>query len=261
MTPSILDIRDFGILRGTPPGAATYRAALVAAGAVLTGEQSIAISAFFRKGAAFGWLSKVARLYLPVWGAAAPNALNVVGPGSSGTWVGTVSHSGSQAQSTGANGYFNTGFNASGFAPAEVGLFAVAPTIDSAGVLMGCRNSTDLLLDNYSSRSGWVVGAPASATFLGYSGMHLRMGYGTGAVTKIARLAAAGSALTIENSYTPTGSVPNAVIYAMAFNFGGPALYNNQPFYGFGVIAGAWTDAQAQSFAIALDRLITALRA
>lgn len=261
MTPSILDIRDFGILRATPPGAAAYRAALIAAGAVLTGDQSQAISAFFRKGAAAGWLSKVLRLYLPVWGSAAPNALNVLAPGTSGTWVGTVSHAGSQVQSTGGNGYFNTGFNGLGYAPAEIGLFAVSPTVDPSGVLIGCRNTTDLLLDNYTSRSGWVVGAPASASFAGYSGMHLRLGYGTGAVTKIARLAPGGSALTIENSYTPTGAVPNAVVYALCFNSAGPSLYNVQPFYSFGVVGGAWTDAQASSFALSLDRLVTGLRA
>ncbi len=260
--PTIKDRRRTCIQQASWNAESTaYFAALGTNGVTVLLAQRNGFNTFITAGKNGGWLSKIQRLYLPVWGAAAPNALNALSPGSSGTWVGTLSYAGSQVQSTGGNGYFATGFNASGYAPAEVGLFAVAPTIDPAGVLIGARNTNDLLLDNYSSRSGWVVGAPASATFLGYSGMHIRLGYGTGSVTKIARLAPGGSALTIENSYTPTGSVPNAEVYAMAFNFGGPALYNVQPFYGFGVIGGALTDAQASSFAVALDRLITALRA
>ena len=73
------------------PDAAAYIAAVRAAGGTVSGAQATAISNFTILGKADGWFSSVKRFYLPIWGVAAANAVDLIVRGS-GTFVGGVTH-------------------------------------------------------------------------------------------------------------------------------------------------------------------------
>ena len=88
--------------------AARYIGAVEASGSTVSGTQKNSIGAFFKSGKKDGWLSSMRRIYLPIWGLAAPNAVDMLG-NTSGTFSGTVTHAAGYVQGDGANGYFNSG--------------------------------------------------------------------------------------------------------------------------------------------------------
>jgi hypothetical protein len=84
---------------------ADYVAALTAAGATVTAPQQAAISTFMSSEIAAGRWDKMKRLYFPVWGVAAANAICMKSL-TSGTFVGSVNHTTGGVASNG--GYMNT---------------------------------------------------------------------------------------------------------------------------------------------------------
>jgi len=88
--------------------ARAYINAVVAAGATVSGAQKSAINTFFETGKADGWYSSLKRMYLPIWAAAAPNAIDMVS-GTSGTFNGTVTHGAGFFKADGSTGYFDMG--------------------------------------------------------------------------------------------------------------------------------------------------------
>ncbi len=88
-----------------------YIALLEGDGVSLTSEQKTAIEAFYTTGKADGWYLKLKRFYLPIWGAAAPNARCLVS-GTSGTFQGEFAYATGYAHPTAASSAnrFNTGF-------------------------------------------------------------------------------------------------------------------------------------------------------
>ena len=108
--------------------AQAYIAAIEADGVTVTVEQKAAISTFVVSGKDAGWYSELKRLYLPIWAAAAPNARCLVS-GTSGTFVGGVTHSAGYVTGNGTTGYFRT----------DAKIPAVASIED---VLVGTLNNT-----------------------------------------------------------------------------------------------------------------------
>lgn len=88
--------------------AARYISAVEFAGASITQTQKTAIDVFFKKGKAENWLSPMRRIYLPIWGVAAPNSIDLIS-GTSGTFVGTVNHTSGFVKGDGSTGYFDLG--------------------------------------------------------------------------------------------------------------------------------------------------------
>lgn len=87
--------------------AARYIGAVESAGGIVSGTQKNAVDAFFKSGKKDGWISSMRRIYLPIWGLAAPNAVDMIA-NTSGTFSGTVTHAAGYVQGNGANGYFNS---------------------------------------------------------------------------------------------------------------------------------------------------------
>jgi hypothetical protein len=87
------------------PDARAYIAAVETAGGTVSATQRTAVSDFYRAGKSAGWYSSIKRLYLPIWAAAAPNAIDMIGL-TSGTFNGTVTHSAGYVQGNGSTGYF-----------------------------------------------------------------------------------------------------------------------------------------------------------
>jgi hypothetical protein len=89
----------------TDPDAAAYIAAVVAGGGTVNGTQRSAINTFYKTGKSDGWYSSLGRLYLPIWGVAAPNAICMTSL-TSGTFVGDVTHGAGFINSDGSTGHF-----------------------------------------------------------------------------------------------------------------------------------------------------------
>jgi len=93
---------------GLDPDAKGYIDAVVAAGGTVSGGQKSAINTFYKTGKSEGWYSSLKRMYLPIWAAAAPNAIDMTSL-TSGTFNGTVTHAAGYIQGNGTTGYFDPG--------------------------------------------------------------------------------------------------------------------------------------------------------
>jgi hypothetical protein len=98
---------------GLDPSAKAYINAVVAAGATVNSTQRNAINNFYKTGKVAGWYSSLKRNYLPIWGVAAANAIDMIGL-TSGTFVGGVTHAAGFVRGNGSTGHFNTGVSLSG---------------------------------------------------------------------------------------------------------------------------------------------------
>jgi hypothetical protein len=90
------------------PDAAAYFGAVATAGGTVSDAQKTAIDTFFRTGKSDGWYSSLKRMYLPIWAAAAPNAICMTSL-TSGTFNGTVTHAAGYIQGDGTTGYLDPG--------------------------------------------------------------------------------------------------------------------------------------------------------
>jgi hypothetical protein len=95
-------------LASLDPDAKGYIDAVVAAGGTVSDAQKTAVDTFYRTGKSDGWYSSLKRMYLPIWAAAAPNAICMTSL-TSGTFVGTVTHAAGYIQGNGTTGYFDPG--------------------------------------------------------------------------------------------------------------------------------------------------------
>jgi hypothetical protein len=119
------------------------------AGATVTSTQRNAIDAFFKTGKSQGWISSLRRVYLPIWAAAAPNAIDMMTV-TSGTFVGGITHQAGFVEGDGATGYFNTNTNllSNGLTPSS-GYFSVLSLNDqtaSGGCFYGSGSGSNSLV-------------------------------------------------------------------------------------------------------------------
>jgi len=129
--------------------AARYIKAVETAGATVTSTQRNAIDAFFKTGKSQGWISSLRRMYLPIWAAAAPNAIDMMTV-TSGTFVGSVTHSSGFIKGDNSTGYFNigTGQSACGISASSAYYFALAktaPTSITARAFLGSGSASDAM--------------------------------------------------------------------------------------------------------------------
>ena len=97
--------------RGPDPDATAYIGLLEGDGVSLSSAQKTAIDTFYVTGKTEGWYSSLRRFYLPIWGAAAPNARCLVS-GTSGTFEGSFTYGSGFTHATAASGAnrFNTNY-------------------------------------------------------------------------------------------------------------------------------------------------------
>ena len=93
---------------GLDPDASAYLALLRGDGVSVSGAQQTAINDFFVSGKGEGWYSDLKRIYLPIWGAAGPNARCLVS-GTSGTFNGPMTHGSGFVTGNGSSTYFDVG--------------------------------------------------------------------------------------------------------------------------------------------------------
>ena len=132
-----------GGIQGLDPNAKAYINAVVAAGATVTSTQRTAINNFVKGEKAGSRWTLLKRLYLPIWGVAAPNAICMTSS-TSGTFVGGVTHSSGYVTTNGSTGHF-----LSDASPGQAGC-----TLNGTGVYALYTAAASLLLVNSQTYFG-----------------------------------------------------------------------------------------------------------
>jgi hypothetical protein len=128
---------------------------VVAAGATVSGSQRTAINNFYKTGKANGWYSSLSRIYLPIWGVAAPNAICMTSL-TSGTFNGGVTHASGYVNSNGTTGYFLLDQ-----APASLGLTTSSGSVYALVTANSAFNASTVLgrtQDGNNTRTGFFGG-------------------------------------------------------------------------------------------------------
>lgn len=119
------------------PTAKSYINAVVAAGATVTPTQRTAINSFVKSEKAASRWTMQKRLYLPIWAAASPNAIDMVGL-TSGSFVGGVTPYSGYVTSDGTSGHFLS----------DVSVGGAGCTLNGTGVYALYTSATSLDLTN-----------------------------------------------------------------------------------------------------------------
>jgi hypothetical protein len=251
------------------PDARAYIAAVETAGGTVSATQRTAVSDFYRAGKSAGWYSSIKRLYLPIWAAAAPNAIDMIGL-TSGTFNGTVTHSAGYVEGDGTTGYFNTGAT-----PASIGLsgssahFCFGSLTDFTNVFpkggIGGNGSGPSAASDFvhSSVNGLIF--RWSGTGVGQVNVNsARQGILTasreGGDRRLAIRTTASRTLLANTAGADNGSIPNNNVFFLAVNntsvsgATNPNNYNDgqAAFYSLGL---GLTDAQDTAYTLALKTL------
>lgn len=214
------------------PDAAAYIALVEAAGAAPDAAQKTVISDFYVAAKAEGYYTSLKRIYLPIWGVAAANAIDMIG-GTSGTFVGGVTHGAGYVQGNGSTGYFNLGATYGGLGltdtdcmqfaglKAETGsstmcLIGVAPDIGHCFDIQTQGNSGERLC---SIRG---LGNESTATPTGdHLGIFISVGNTGGGTRRLTRRATSG--VDHYTGVSTYGAIPVETIHAM--KLGAPDLF------------------------------------
>ena len=147
-----------GGIQGLDPDAKAYIDAVVAAGATVTSTQRTAINNFVKGEKAGSRWTLMKRLYLPIWGVAAPNAICMTSL-TSGTFNGGITHASGYVSSNGTTGYFLLDQ-----APASLGLTTSSGNffvlVTGAAAINGNTELGRVQDANNNSRSGFSSGGP-----------------------------------------------------------------------------------------------------
>jgi hypothetical protein len=252
-------------VRGLDTDAKAYIDAVVAAGATVTETQRNAINTFVKGGKTDGWWSSIKRFYLPIWGIAAPNAIDVISR-NSGTFVGTPTY-GASSVSFASGAYFNTNtsFSGQGVTASSGYIFALATAWTGVGNYLGgsgaSANSTLLGRGDSSNLrlrySGGTEGSGQLTATSNAGTLGIVSGSRQGGDRKLYRRSNTGRSNVATSTSANSGSPPGSNVY-----FGG---YNNSDvgtipitvsctlgFFGFGL---GLTDAQDSAFTAAMETL------
>jgi len=246
---------------GLDPSAKAYINAVVAAGASVSGTQRTAINTFVKTGKTAGWYSSLKRMYLPIWGVAAPNAICMTSL-TSGTFVGGVTQGAGFVQGDNSTGYFNTstalhsvGLNG------KQGMQGVLSLDDLGTDNTGCLVSVNRMLFVNGAgiiTSQMVLNTTTTAVLsASFTGVIVASRTSATSHTLYRRSTASGFQSSTENTTTELLNLPNiAPWFAGAANSNGTALRGTATgrqgayFFGDGL-----TSAQVTDFTLSLKNL------
>jgi hypothetical protein len=235
------------------------------AGASVSADQKTAIDSFFKQGKTDGWLSSMRRIYLPIWGIAAPNAIDIIST-NSGTFVGAPTY-GTSSVSFASNAYFNTGtsFAAQGLTASSGCIFALVTAWSGGSDLGGsgaAGNTTRIgrsdTLNLRMRYSGTTEGA-GQLLATGNSGtLGIVSGSRQGGDRKIYRRSNSGRSNVATSTSANSGVPTFSNVYFAGYNNTDVSLTVPIPtvctlgFWGFGL---GLTDAQDSAFTAAMETL------
>ena len=242
--------------------ALAYVAAVRAAGGTVSGAQQTAINTFYVDAKAGSYYTSLKRLYLPIWGVAAANAIDMIGL-TSGTFNGSVTHASGYVQGNGSTGYFDIGASPISIGANNGSIHLHALLIAGGTGACGCIGSddgsgsrsiiyarqdiNDIYFQHANAATEIVNPATApqgivSAGWLSGSGF-------------VAQRRASGRTVTT-TSGSPAGTISPVNFYAMAHNITGigPAYFVTQGMGAWGCGMGL-SSANDATFTLALKNL------
>lgn len=231
-----------------------YIAAVEAAGATVTSTQRNAIDDFYVSAKTSSYYTSLKRLYFPIWGVAAANAIDMISL-TSGTFSGVVTHSAGFVQSNGSTGTmnFNTNPNSVGLTISNALLIALTydHVSDSLEASLGGTSGGASELSLFNSIFDCGNSATARLTFSAYRDKGICVASQVGNSKTIYQRQSSG--FTTPESSTPTasGSLPTNM-YAMSR--GAAGFYSNNKFGAYGIGLGI-TSTVATSFTLHLKNL------
>ena len=249
---------------GIDADAKAYIDAVVAGGGTVSGAQRNAINTFYKTGKSDGWYSSIKRLYLPIWGVAAPNAIDMIGL-TSGTFVGGVTHASGYVQGNGTSGslLLNANLPTMGVGHTNIamgGLCYIAPTLFGRNLFSSFDNvsqmvdllSASAILINSSIGSFFLAGdaSLATANAAAQRGVIIGSYDGTSRFTKIRR---SGGITTGTGLSAATGATPTSTPRFMADSRNASGW--SDAGYGAFYISSGLTTSNADSFITAIENL------
>lgn len=250
---------------GLDPDAKAYINAVVGTGAMVTSTQRNAINNFYKTGKKDGWYSQLKRIYLPIWAAADPNAIDMVSR-ASGSFAGGVTHSSGYATGNGTTGVFNynTNANAQGLSASTGCAFWLAYTGATTGVQVGAMQGVTnrcSLFSTSSSSVGSELTSSATSVTATVAGANLNLGISLSTRTsttshKIFHRRSSFLQRGATNTTAETLAAPNAMQCAWARGRDGTTRdnFSNAGLGAHGIGLGM-TDLQAENFTLALKTL------
>jgi hypothetical protein len=247
--------------------AAAYINAVVAAGATATSTQRRAINDFYKTGKSQGWYGQLKRLYLPIWGVAAPNAIDTISL-LSGTFSGGITHSSGYVSTDATTGYFSFDL-----APDSLGLTTSSGSIyclvTSTAEIGGAAHLCGVQDSSNNSRVAMTGGGPGirairvfSAVGVSYAetdGRSVLVASKTTTTTNSAyKRTSSGFVTTVNEAASGTAVVGTTqpLVVMASNNNGAVGIFSPTAFqfgaYGMGL---GLTAAQAESLTLALKAL------
>jgi hypothetical protein len=255
---------------GLDPDASAYLALLRGDGASASGSQQTAINDFYVSGKDEGWYSELKRLYLPIWGAAGPNARCLVS-GTSGTFNGSMTHGSGFVTGDGSSSYFDVGAtpSAMGIANGDAFLMRGIHTSPATALHIGCgvantstSNSLAMLnFGNTHASAGLTYfrqpTSPAEALLTGqgtdYRG--IQIGSCTATNSRFIMRRRSGGTVVGTSGVSSVQAIKNLNPYFMGRNLNG-VLNSPSPGSEFAWALGTgMTQAQATDFTAALETM------
>jgi hypothetical protein len=246
---------------GLDPDAKAYIAAVETAGATVTSGQKKAINTFVKSGKSDGWYSSIKRLYLPIWAAAAPNAVDMISL-LSGTFNGTVTHSAGYVQGDGSTGRFvsDTSGDAVGMTDSTGGIGALcllAPSgvgFAAMGGISGATSAIQLYYDG-NQVAGTVAGNPPVVVFNGTRANNTGIWMvSRTSVTSLSLHRRTSSGFTTPNTSAVSVAGNTVSTSNMTFMSQAASIYSDARFGVFSMHLGM-TSQQATDFTLALKNL------
>jgi hypothetical protein len=241
--------------------AAAYIALIEAAGATVTDPQKTILSEFYTAAEAAGYYSSLKRLYFPIWGVAAANAIDMISL-TSGTFVGGVTHGTGYVEGNGSTGYFRAGnFGTLGLSKTNfssvIGISQIA-SVDG-GAYWGLGNSRFTAIRKNSATSIQRSYCANSTTSAAVPTGIISTSVDATRLLTSRRITSGYTAL--ESVAVPAGTFPTGEVITMGYNLAGDSGTTFNPviistsrltLYGWGT---SLTDAQNETYSLNLKNL------
>jgi len=248
-------------LASLDPDAKGYIDAVVAAGGTVSGTQRTALNTFYETGKVEGWLPSLKRLYLPIWGVAAPNAICMTSL-TSGTFVGGVTHGSGFVKGNGTTGYFDMGIspNTLGMLTTSGHMAALTKVTAGAGarVMIGASDALTDRMQMYKA-SGSIFSRYIESADGQISGVASDTGIITSSRTpgnrRLYRRSTSARSLVASNTLPDAVVMPTRNCFAMASStLIGASFFSDAEFGAYGLGMGM-NDAVDEAYSLALKNL------
>ena len=268
MNYSLGNMLGGGMVAGLDSDAKAYVNAVIATGISVTSTQRNAINDFIKAEKDASRYASIKRLYLPIWGTAAANAIDMVTL-ASGTFVNSPTHGVGFVKGNGTTSYFtiNASPTSAGFTSTDGRIFSLVKTSDSRiddRVYIGagdsdvtgsgdCRVYQSAAI-SVSALIGRIPATPvASVTVAARNGIFVANRNAAQGLILHRRVTAG---VTRSSAATTTGAVASQNFVAMAIQYSGSITFFSDAELGaYGIGTGLSSNTEVDEFSLNLKTL------